>query len=306
MRTLITGAGGLLGHELIDTFAGAVAPGHADLDVTDEHAIRQAVRTHRPDIVVHAAAFTQVDACETQREQAWRVNASGAWNVARACAEAGAVMVYLSTDYVFDGSAGRPYTTRDTPAPLSVYGRTKAAGEELVRSSLETHYVVRTSWLQGAHGRCFVDTMLRLAGERDELSVVDDQVGCPTFAVDLAPAIRQLVTTERWGTYHVTNAGSCSWFEFAREIFAIAGIDVAVHPIDTASYGAPAPRPRFSVLDGSSAAQAGVTALAPWQHSLRSLIADREGEGERQRAGGRGSAWDGERQRAGGRDRGVA
>jgi dTDP-4-dehydrorhamnose reductase len=179
---------------------------------------------------------------------------------------------------VFDGTAGRPYTELDPPAPLSVYGRTKAAGEHLVRNALETHYVVRTSWLQGAHGRCFVDTMLRLAGERDELSVVDDQVGCPTFAPDLAQAIRQLVATERWGTYHVTNEGSCTWFEFAREIFAVAGAGVVVRPIDTASYGAPAPRPAFSVLDGGAIARAGVTALPSWQQSLRALMADRRHE----------------------------
>ena len=164
MRVLVTGAGGQLGRDLLDAFPGAQVVGlaHADLDVTHEPAVVAALRDHAPDLVIHAAAFTKVDACETEPDTAWRVNAWGSWVVARACAATGAEMVYVSSDYVFDGRLGRPYTEFDPTSPLSVYGRSKEAGEQLVREALPAHYIVRTSWVQGAHGGNFVKTMLRL------------------------------------------------------------------------------------------------------------------------------------------------
>lgn len=275
MRVLITGAGGQLGHDLLAAFSDddVVGLSHAQLDVTREPDVVAAVRDHSPDVVVHAAAFTKVDACESDPEVAWRVNAMGSWWVARACALAGATMVYLSSDYVFDGRAGRAYTEFDRPNPQSVYGRTKEAGEQLVRQTLREHHVVRTSWVLGTHGGNFVKTMLRLAQERDCLSVVDDQTGSPTFTFDLAPAIRRLAVSGRHGTYHLTNAGHCTWFELARATFEEAGIDIEVQPTDTASFGAPAPRPAFSVLDNTMAALTGIGPLPPWQTSLRRLVA---------------------------------
>lgn len=275
MRVLVTGAGGQLGHDLLEAFGrdDVVGLSHADLDVTDEPAVVAAVRDHRPDLVVHAAAFTKVDACEAEPEVAWRANALGTWWVARACALADAAMVYLSTDYVFDGTAGRPYTEFDATNPQSMYGRSKEAGEQLVRRTLPAHYIVRTSWVHGTHGGNFAKTMLRLAADRDELTVVDDQTGSPTFTFDLAPALRQLAVTGRFGTYHLTNTGHCTWFEFARAIFEEAGVQIRLSPTDTESYGAPAPRPRYSVLDNLTARLTGLPPLPGWRESLKRLVA---------------------------------
>jgi len=276
VKVLVTGAGGQLGSELVAAFADhdVVGLARADLDVSDEPAVVAAVRDHAPDLVVHAAAFTKVDACEADPDTAWRVNALGSWWVARACALADAALVALSTDYVFDGTATRPYTEFDPVHPLSVYGRTKEAGEQLVRQTLERHYVVRTSWVLGVHGSNFVKTMLRLGRERGEVRVVDDQTGSPTFAFDLAAAIRRLAVSGRHGTYHLTNSGSCTWFELAAATFAEAGLDVALTPTDTATFGLPAPRPAYSVLDNLKARLTGLEPLPPWRDSLKRLVAE--------------------------------
>jgi dTDP-4-dehydrorhamnose reductase len=276
MKVLITGAGGQLGHDLLQAFADgeAVGLGHSDLDVTHEPAVVAAVRDHAPDLVVHAAAFTRVDACESEPQTAWRVNTMGTWWVARACALADAAMVYVSSDYVFDGWLGRAYTEFDAVCPLSVYGRSKEAGEQLVRQTLATHYIVRTSWLHGTHGANFAKTMLRLGRERGAVSVVDDQTGSPTFTFDLAPAIRRLAVTGRYGTYHLTNTGHCTWFTLAQAVFEEAGMRVTCTPIDTAAFGAPAPRPVFSVLDNLKARLIGLAPLPEWRASLKRLVAD--------------------------------
>lgn len=276
MRVLVTGARGQLGHDLLATFADddVVGTDHRDLDITDEPSVVAAIRDHAPELVVHAAAFTRVDACESEPDTAWTVNAGGTWWVARACALAGAAMVYLSTDYVFDGQAGRPYTEFDRTNPQSTYGRTKEAGEQLVRRTLDEHYIVRTSWVHGAHGGNFAKTMLRLARERGEVAVVDDQTGSPTFTFDLAPAIRQLAVSGRYGTYHLTNSGHCTWFEFARAVFDDAGVEVDLRPTDTATFGAPAPRPAFGVLDNRLARLTGLPALPEWRTSLRRLLSE--------------------------------
>lgn len=274
MKVLVTGAAGQLGHDLRTAFVDddLVALSRAELDVTDEPAVVAALRDHAPDLVVHAAAYTKVDAAEDDADAAWKVNAIGSWWVARACALAGAAMVYVSTDYVFDGTLGRSYTEFDRVSPQGVYGRSKEAGEQLVREACPAHYIVRTSWVQGEHGGNFVKTMLRVGRERDVLTVVDDQTGSPTFTADLAPAIRRLAVSGRHGTYHVTNSGSCTWFEFARAIFEEAGVDVRVDATDTASYGAKAPRPAYSVLDNCKARLTGLEPLPHWRESLRELI----------------------------------
>jgi dTDP-4-dehydrorhamnose reductase len=276
VRVLVTGAGGQLGHDLVAAFSDhdVVGLARAHLDVTDEAAVVATVRDHAPDLVLHAAAYTKVDACESDPDTAWLVNAVGSWWVARACALADAAMVYLSSDYVFDGTAGRPYTEFDAVNPLSVYGRSKEAGEQLVRRTLDRHYIVRTSWVLGVHGGNFVKTMLRLGRERGAVSVVDDQTGSPTFAFDLAPAIRRLAVTGRYGTYHVTNSGACTWFDLAAAAFEEAGLQVDLTPTDTASFGAPAPRPAFSVLDNRLARLTGLEPLPHWRDSLKRLIAE--------------------------------
>jgi dTDP-4-dehydrorhamnose reductase len=276
VKVLVTGAGGQLGHDLLDAFAGDDVVGltRQQLDVSVEADVVAAVRDHAADVVVHAAAYTKVDACEAEPELCWKVNALGPWWVARACELAGAAMVYLSSDYVFDGRAGRPYTEFDPVNPQSAYGRGKEAGERLVRQTLAEHYVVRTSWVLGTHGGNFVRTMLRLARAREAVSVVDDQTGSPTFTFDLAPAIRRLAVTGRYGTYHLTNRGHCTWFELARATFQEARLDVELTPTDTASFGAPAPRPAFSVLDNLMARMTGLDPLPEWQSSLPRLVGE--------------------------------
>ncbi|MGI9017548.1 MAG: dTDP-4-dehydrorhamnose reductase [Euzebya sp.] len=278
MRVLITGSGGQLGHDLQQCFTDAgddtVGLDRASLDITDAAAVGQAMLSHKPDVVVHSAAFTQVDACERETDRAWAVNAVGSWLVARACAEVGSAMVYVSTDYVFDGTLGRPYTEFDAVNPQSMYGRSKHAGERKVREVLSQHYIVRTSWVHGSHGGNFAKTMLRLGRERGEVSVVDDQTGTPTFSIDLAAQINHLVSTRMYGTYHLTNSGHCTWFEFAAAIFAAAGVNVRLTPTDTASFGAPAHRPAYSVLDNLLARQIGLPAMPAWQDSLPRLLAD--------------------------------
>lgn len=279
MRVVITGAAGQLGHDLQKAFADdeVLAIDVAEVDITDEAAVVAAFTDFGPQLVVHGAAYTAVDKAETDEDTAWRVNAIGSWWVARACKLVGAAMVYVSTDYVFDGTLGRAYTEFDRTSPQGVYARTKEAGEQLVRETLPEHYVVRTSWVQGEHGSNFVKTMLRLGAERDALTVVDDQTGSPTFTADLAPALRRLAVTGRYGTYHLTNSDTCTWFEFARAIFDEAGLDVRVEPTDTASYGAPAPRPSYSVLDNRKARLTGVGPLRPWREGLRDLVAKLQG-----------------------------
>ena len=275
MRVLVTGAAGQLGTDVAAAFAEdvVVALDRSRLDCTREADVVAAVRDHRPDVVVHTAAFTKVDACETSPHEAWDGNATAAWWVARACDLAGATMVHVSTDYVFDGALGRPYTEFDPVSPRSVYGRTKEAGEQLVRRTLERHHIVRTSWVHGVAGANFAKTMLRVGPERGAVTVVDDQTGSPTFTADLAPALRRIAVSGRYGTWHITNSGSCTWYELARAVFAEAGLRVDVAPTDAASYGAPAPRPAYSVLDNLVARMAGLEPLPHWRDALGRFVA---------------------------------
>jgi dTDP-4-dehydrorhamnose reductase len=271
---LITGGGGQVGRELVRVFAeDAVAP--TGLDVTDRDAVFQAVTTVRPDVVVHAAAWTDVDGCEGDPDRALRTNALGTRHVAHAARLAGARVVYLSTDYVFDGElAGRGYHEWDDPNPLSVYGRSKLAGEgELGPDDT----VVRTSWVFGAHGSNMVKTVLRLAAAdpSGELRFVDDQRGCPTAAADLAEAVRRLVGDRMAGTFHVTNQGATTWYEFARAVLRAAGDDPErVRPIATADLDPPraAPRPRNSELDNAALRLSGLPLLADYREPLDRLV----------------------------------
>jgi dTDP-4-dehydrorhamnose reductase len=281
VRVLVTGAGGQLGLDLLDAFAGQEVVGltHADLDVADEPAVWAAVRDHAPDLVVHAGAWTDVDGCEDDPERAHRVNALGSWWVARACEAAGAAMVMVSTDYVFDGEGGAshggdaaPYTEFQSIDPLNAYGRSKAAGEQLVRQTLPAHYVVRTAWVCGARGKNFVRTMLRVGHERGEARVVDDQLGSPTFTRDLAAAIRELAVTGRYGTYHRTNRGTCSWYELAAATYELAGIEVDLQPMSSDQLDRPAPRPAYSVLSDRHSVSSGLAPLPHWREGLRDLL----------------------------------
>jgi dTDP-4-dehydrorhamnose reductase len=244
----------------------------AELDVVDADACVEALVEHRPDAVVNCAAWTDVDGAEADEPGALAINAIGAENVARACARAGARLVHVSTDYVFDGSATQPYVESDHVAPLGAYGHTKLEGERLVAAALPAAAIARSSWLFGAAGRNFVDTMLRLATDRGEVTVVDDQVGCPTWTGHLAPALIALASAPGLrGVFHVAGAGQCSWHDFALEIFAQAGVECSVHRGSTADMNRPAPRPAWSVLgterDGPE--------LPDWTEGLAGFLAER-------------------------------
>ena len=272
-RALVAGAGGMLGHDLVPALRRAgwvvTALGRDDLDVTDASQCVAAVDGH--DLVVNAAAYTAVDTAETDEAAAFAVNAVGAANVARACSRAGARLVHVSTDYVFDGTATEPYAVDHPVAPGSAYGRTKAAGEWAVRALCRESWVVRTAWLYGAGGPSFVSTMLRLAGERETVSVVDDQVGQPTWTVDLADLIVRLVAGDTaYGIHHGTATGQTTWFGLARAVFELSGLDPErVLPMTTDAFPRPAPRPAWSVLSHHSLEMAGIAAIGAWDEGLR-------------------------------------
>jgi len=280
VRLLVTGAGGQLGRDVVlaGISAGDEVLGleHAALDVTDRDAVHGAITSWRPDTVVHAAAWTAVDACEGDPERAFVANALAVRWVAEACDRAAAHLVHVSTDYVFDGTLDRPYREWDDPNPQSVYGASKRAGEVEALALGPGAAVVRTSWVAGAHGANMVKTILRLAAERDALRFVDDQRGHPSFTADLAPMLRRLAVDRRSGVHHVTNQGAVSWFEFAQAVVAAAGKDPAmVAPIATADLDPPrpAPRPANSVLDNAVLRAAGIPLLRDFRAPLAELIA---------------------------------
>ena len=274
-RALITGAGGQLGRELVTTFGAGpgetVGLDHAALDVSDREQVLQAVGAVRPTTIVHAAAWTDVDGCQLDPDRAYRVNALGARHVAEAARLVGARIVYISTDYVFDGMANRPYNEWDAPNPLSVYGHSKLGGEAELGGE---DTVVRTSWVYGQHGKNFVKTVLRRAAAGEPLRVVDDQWGSPTFAADLAAAVRRLAVARLPGVYHVTNQGSTNWYGFACDIVKAAGLDPArVTPVCSGELDPPrpAPRPHYAVLDNAALRLSGLPILPDYHEPLARL-----------------------------------
>jgi dTDP-4-dehydrorhamnose reductase len=266
----VTGAAGMLGREVVRAAADheLVALTRGDLDITDREAVERTIAEARPDVVINCAGFTDVDCAEAEEGAATLLNGDAAGYLAAAAP----AIVHPSTDYVFDGSKHTPYVESDPTGPRSAYGRSKLAGEQAVTAANARHFLVRTSWLFGAGGRNFVDTMLGLAGERDELKVVDDQVGCPTFAGHLAGALVKLAEGDAYGIHHVAGAGECSWFDFATEIFRRAEVDVRLVPCTTEEFPRPAPRPAYSVL-GSERADA--PRLPSWRDGLAAYLAER-------------------------------
>ena len=275
MRVLVTGARGQLGTELVPLLTPheVVAVDLAELDITDRALVLGAFGDVRPDIVVNCAAMTAVDACESNVETAFAVNAMAVRNLAEGCRSVGAHLATISTDYVFDGTKENPYNEWDSPCPVSVYGRSKLAGEIEAGSDAT---IVRTAWLCGEHGPNMVKTVLRLLSEHDTLSFVDDQRGHPTFVSDLAPVLRRLAIERRPGTFHVTNQGAVSWHDFAREVAKAAGADPdRVNPCSTSDLQPPrpAPRPANSVLDNMAMRLAGMPATRDFREPLGELVA---------------------------------
>lgn len=276
VRLLVCGAAGMLGRDVVRAagLAGheVAAAGRERLDVTDWETTKAVVDAEEPEAVVNCAAYTDVDGAEADPESAMRVNAHGARNLAAAATGVGAAVVYPSTDYVFDGSKASPYLEDDAPAPLGSYGASKLAGELETAAVNPRHHVVRTSWLFGTAGRNFVETMLALGAERDELKVVNDQVGSPTYTAHLAAGIVRSLASDSYGLHHMTAAGECSWYDFAVTIFQRAGIECTVVPATTEELGRPAPRPRYSVL---ATLREDAVHLPDWQTGLADYMEER-------------------------------
>lgn len=274
MKVLITGARGQLGTELMKVLIDkdVFALGRDEMDITNQIQVRMRMEEISPDVVIHCAAYSEVDECEYNIDFANKVNAVGTGYVAVECLKIGAAMVYVSTDYVFDGQKGQPYYEFDKPNPKSTYGKTKLAGEEIVRRTLRQHYIIRTAWLYGREGNNFVKTMLKLASIQKVINVVDDQIGSPTNARDLAEAIRLLIESNKYGIYHVTNSGSCSWYDFAKKIFEVKGINVQVNPITTEQLNRPAPRPAHSVLNNFNLQERLNYVMRHWEEALEEYL----------------------------------
>lgn len=275
---LVTGAGGQLGQEFVhmnhDDIQ-IIGKNRSELDITDYKSCQAVCGTFKPNIIVHAAAYTAVDQAESEPEAAWAVNVEGTRNMAKAAEAVGSKFCYISTDYVFDGQGKEPYSEYHPTAPQSVYGITKLEGE---RKSLEFSskcFIVRTSWVYGKYGQNFVQTMLQLAQSKKELQVVSDQIGSPTYTYDLAKFIIDLVQSEKYGIYHASNTGTCSWYEFAKAIFEEAGVGpITVHPCSTEQFPRPAPRPAYSVLGQQALIKAGFKPLRPWKEALRDYLSN--------------------------------
>lgn len=277
MKALIFGATGLLGKALMREWTGdeALGLGSRDVDIRDADKVREIVEVNRPDWIVLAAAYTDVDGCESHSDLAFSVNRDGAVNVANAAKRAGAKLVFLSSDYVFDGRKTSPYEVEDSRNPQSVYGRTKAEAEIEILKILPDCCIARTSWVFGVGGKCFPDTILKLATSRPALDVVNDQRGCPTYTVDLARAIAQLCRKNASGIVHVTSSGDCTWFEFAQGIVKESGLATEVRPVSSQQMARPAPRPAYSVLSATSLRKFGIE-MPEWRDALRRFLEERK------------------------------
>lgn len=282
MRVLVTGAGGMLGQDVVEELKRrdyeVIPLTRAELDITDGKTVKEALFQHQPRVVINCAAYTKVDQAEEEYQKALEVNALGVRNLALACREADAVLVHISTDYVFDGSSNKSWGIYDRRNPINAYGRSKYLGERFLETIAPKYFLVRTSWLFGEHGPNFIETILKLAGERESLTVVDDQWGCPTYTKDLSRALADLLASECYGVYHITNQGATTWYHFAREILATAGVNTPVKPVTSAEFPRPAKRPACSVLDPFPLEETLGYLLPPWPDALGRYLAGKRGE----------------------------
>ena len=242
------------------------------MDITDKNHVIDFVSSQKPDMLINAAAYTDVDGCEKNQELAYSVNGEGVRNLAMACKKIGCGLVHISTDYVFNGENTRPWVEDDETGPISVYGKSKLEGEKAICEILDKYFILRTAWLYGVNGRNFPKTMLELSENHSKITVVYDEVGTPTYTLDLAQAISKLIETDCYGIYHLTNSGSCSWCEFARYIFEIAGADVEVVPVTADEFARPAPRPSYSVLENKNWVENGFEPLRNYTEAIKEYI----------------------------------
>lgn len=273
MKLFLTGSEGMLGHDIVRAFSddAVTCPQLKDLDITVLDDVMRFVRDSRPDLIIHAAAYTNVDGAESEPEAAYLVNGIGTRNLAMASAELGCPIMYISTDYVFDGTKSGQYDEWDRTSPVNQYGLSKLMGEQFVSSLTNKYYIVRTSWLCGKSGRNFVGTISRLLDERDSLDVVDDQRGCPTFAYDLALKLRELMA-KGYGTYHITNSGNCTWYEFAKKIAEFKVSKTKINPVTTDKFPRPAKRPANSVLGNTMLRLEGIKPARSWEEALKEYL----------------------------------
>lgn len=280
MKVLVTGAKGQLGTDLMNELAKRGIEGIGvdvqEMDITDAEACRRVIKRSGADAVIHCAAYTAVDAAEDNVDLCRRINGEGTRNVAQACKEADIKLMYISTDYVFDGPGTRPWEPDDERHPLNVYGQTKYEGELAVEELSDKYFIVRIAWVFGVAGKNFIKTMLRLGKERGAVSVVDDQIGSPTYTYDLARLLVDMIQTDKYGRYHATNEGLCSWYEFAKEIFRQAGMDVPVTPVSSDAFPAKATRPSNSRLNKDKLSENGFERLPAWQDALGRFLKEIE------------------------------
>lgn len=282
MKILITGANGMLGCDLQEVLEDyeLIATGSQDLDITNYDRVISKFDEFKPDFVINSAAYTAVDDCETHFEDAYNVNAIGPKNLAIACNDYDIPLVHISTDYVFNGEKNTPLVEDDEIGPKSAYGKTKLAGEEFIYENTEKYYILRTAWLYGYYGNNFVKTMLSLAEDHDEVSVVYDQVGSPTFTHDLALSIRELLEyyennkkdRSKYGIYHLTNSAECSWYEFTKEFYKLANLNTKVKPVTTEEFPRPAPRPKYSVLSNEKWIKAGFKPMRDYKEAVKDYL----------------------------------
>ena len=275
MKILITGSSGMLGHDLIEILKDnheLILTSSKTLDITDNNRVIEFICENKPDIVINSAAYTNVDGCEENQETAYSINGDGVRNLAIGCSKIDCPLVHISTDYVFNGKNTKPWVEDDEIGPISVYGKSKLKGEEAILEILDKFFIIRTAWLYGINGGNFPKTMLELAKNHSEITVVYDEIGTPTYTPDLAKAISQLIETDYYGIYHITNSGSCSWCEFARYIFEIAGKDVKVIPVTASEFARPAPRPHYSVLENKKWIDNGFEPLRSYKDAIKEYI----------------------------------
>ena len=276
MKLLVTGVKGQLGHDVVKEcekrWITAIGVDIEEMDITDAAACEKVIKEAKVDAVIHCAAYTAVDAAEDNIELCRKINAEGTENIVKVCRELNIKMMYFSTDYVFNGKGDRPWKTDDERSPLNVYGQTKYEGELAVENSLEKYFILRIAWVFGVNGKNFIKTMLRLGKEKGAVSVVNDQIGSPTYTADLAVLAVDMIQTDKYGTYHATNEGLCSWYEFACQIFNEANMDVKVTPVSSDAFPAKAKRPSNSRMDKSKLTKNGFSPLPGWQDALKRYL----------------------------------